>query len=65
MDKQIKIKKNTYKRKNFNFPAALYARLVDHVGTGWGATTRFIIEAIKEKLDREEANAAANKELNK
>lgn len=66
MDKKtLKITKTESHRKHLKIPIPLYARLVDHVGHGWGETTRFILEAIKEKLDREEANAAAYKELRK
>lgn len=55
--------KTDFFRKVLNIPKDLYARMLSEAGLTYGHVTPFILEAIKEKLDREGVNRAANKEL--
>lgn len=40
-------------RKVLNIPTDLYNRMLTEAGLTWGKVTPFILEAIREKLDRE------------
>ncbi len=47
------------KSKRLEIPMPVYNRMIEEAGLGWGEVTPFIIEAIKEKLDREKSREKA------
>lgn len=56
-NKPIKLQKKDsteyFFSKLLKIPLPLYVRMIDERGLKWGEVTKFILDAIKEKLDRE------------
>jgi hypothetical protein len=69
MIKNAPAKQLPRKRENthgflIHFPKELWNRMIEH-GLAWGTVTKFIVDAVTEKLDREGLDRAAYKEMDK